>query len=72
MYKNLNAEMTRAELSNTDIAKLIGISRQTVVNKKKDKSKWKLNEMIQIQNCINSKLNKNYELDYLFERSIRG
>lgn len=68
MYNNLNAELSRGNISVNEIAEDIGITRQAFINKKKDKSKWKLNEMTKIQNYINSKLDTNYTLDYLFKR----
>ena len=68
MYRNLSAELSRANISITELANDMGITRQAFINKKKDTSKWKLNEMIKIQNYINSKLNTNYTLDYLFKK----
>lgn len=68
MYNNLNAELSRGNISVNEIAEDIGITRQAFINKKKDKSKWKLNEMVKIQDYINSKLDTNYTLDYLFQK----
>lgn len=68
MYKNLNAEISRADISIVELCEDIGITRQAFINKRKDKNEWKLNEMIKIQDYINTKLNTNYSLDYLFQR----
>ena len=68
MYNNLNAELSRGNISVNEIADDIGMTRQSFLNKRKDKSKWKLNEMTKIQCYINSKLNTNYTLDYLFQK----
>lgn len=68
MYRNLSAEISRSNISITELAEDIGITRQAFINKKKDKSKWKLNEMVKIQDYINSKLDTNYTLDYLFQK----
>ena len=68
MYNNLNAELSRGSISLNEIAEDIGITRQAFINKKKGKTNWKLNEMVSIQEYINSKLNTNYTLDYLFQK----
>ena len=68
MYNNLNAELSRGNISLNEIAEDIGITRQAFINKKKGKTNWKLNEMVSIQEYINSKLNTNYTLDYLFQK----
>lgn len=68
MYNNLNAELSRGNISLNEIAEDIGITRQAFINKKKGKNNWKLNEMVSIQEYINSKLNTNYTLDYLFQK----
>lgn len=68
MYNNLNAELSRGNISVSEIVDETGITRQSFINKKKDKSKWKLNEMVKIQSYINSKLDTDYTLDYLFKK----
>lgn len=68
MYNNLNAELSRGSISLNEIAEDIGITRQSFINKKKGIRNWKLNEMTKIQTYINSKLDTNYTLDYLFKR----
>ncbi len=68
MYNNLSAEISRANISITELVEDIGITRQAFNNKRKNITKWKLNEMLKIQAYINSKLDTNYSLDYLFKR----
>ena len=68
MYNNLNAELSRGNISLNEIAEDIGITRQSFINKKKGTRNWKLNEMVKIQTYINSKLDTNYTLDYLFQK----
>lgn len=68
IYNNLNAELSRGNISLNEIAENTGITRQAFNNKRNDTTKWKLNEMVKIQEYINSKLNTNYTLDYLFKR----
>lgn len=68
MYNNLSAEMIRSNISITELTEDIGITRQSFNNKKKDISKWTINDMVKIQKYINLKQNANYTLDYLFKR----
>ena len=68
MYNNLSAEMVRANISISELTEDIGITRQSFNNKKKDISKWTINDMVKIQEYINSKQNTNYTLDYLFQK----
>lgn len=67
MYKNLKAELVRAEINTNDITKQLGISRQALINKKNGKTEWKLSEVETLQRLINEKLNTNYTISYLFD-----
>lgn len=67
MFKNLKAELVRAEISNDDIVKKLNISRQALANKKNGKTEWKLSEVDALQKMINEKLNTNYTISYLFD-----
>ena len=67
MYKNLEAEIIRAGLSNNEMAEMLGITRSNFSQKLNKKVSWKLNEMLMIQTEINKRLAEDYTLDYLFQ-----
>ena len=67
MYKNLEAEIIRAGLSNNEMAEMLGITRSNFSQKLNKKVSWKLNEMVMIQTEINKRLAEDYTLDYLFQ-----
>lgn len=67
MYKNLEAEMTRASLSGRELSKKININAATFSKKMTGKALWKLKEMLSIQKEINLRLGSSYTLDYLFK-----
>lgn len=67
MYKNLKAELVRADITTDELTHKLGISRQALINKKNGKSEWKLSEVEAIQKMINEKLNTDYTISYLFD-----
>ena len=71
-YRNLAAEMKRAEITSTELSQLTDINSTSLSFKMNGKNEWKLNEMEKVQEIINKKLNKNYTLDYLFEQYEEG
>ena len=71
-YRNLAAEMTRANITAGEISNNIDLSEASFSLKMHGKRTWKLKEMTMIQDMINQKLDKNYTLDYLFEQYKEG
>lgn len=68
LYCNLSAEVSRLNISLTKFAESVGMTRQAFNYKKRGITNWTLNEMITIQNFINTQQNANYTLDYLFKK----
>ena len=68
LYNNLSAEISRLNISLTEFAEAIGMTRQAYNNKKRGISNWTLNEMVIVQKFINTQQNTNYTLDYLFKK----
>jgi len=62
MYKNLKAEMTRAEITQRELAKALGIHENSARNKLIGMSAFTVEEAFIIKN----RFFKNIELDYLF------
>lgn len=71
-YRNLAAEMVRADMTAVEISHNLELSEATFSLKMNGKRIWKLKEMTMIQDMINQKLDKNYTLDYLFEPVKEG
>ncbi|MBS4538183.1 XRE family transcriptional regulator [Clostridium sp. D2Q-11] len=65
MYKNLEAELARFNLTKGDIAKDLELSYGTIINKFKGKQDFTLGEAFIIKN----KRFSNLTIEYLFERS---
>ena len=63
---NILAEKARHGLTNDDLAKELGISRQSIINKLHGKFDWTLPEMVRLKNYFNEK-GSNISLDYLFD-----
>lgn len=66
MFRNLHAEISRAGLTQENLAELIDTSYSNLLNKIKGKRTWTLKEMLAIQEVLNQKLNAQLSLDYLF------
>lgn len=67
MFRNLHAEISRAGLTQENLAELINTSYGSLLNKIKGKRVWNLKEMVAIQEVLNQKLDANLSLDYLFK-----
>lgn len=67
MFRNLHAEISRAGLTQENLAELINTSYGSLLNKIKGKRVWTLKEMVAIQEVLNQKLDANLSLDYLFK-----
>lgn len=68
MFSNLSAEMTRARITAQNLAQILEKSEVTISYKINGIKDWNLKEMLKTQEYINSKLQQNYTLDYLFKR----
>lgn len=64
MFNNLKAEITRAGIKKTDLAKELGISVNTLINKLNGKKEFKLSEVQVILKMFPDK-----DIDILFERN---
>ena len=64
MYGNLIIEMKKAKISQTDIAELLGISKNSMCMKLKGKFSFRADEMFLIKN----KVFPECSLEYLFEK----
>lgn len=65
-YANLRAEMTRANIGNYKMAKLVGITPQGFYKKLNGNATWNLKEMNKIQEILQNTTNLKLPLDYLF------
>ena len=68
MYKNLEAEMTRYEITQKDIAKCINRTEGTTNLKMNGKAKFDVNELFMIRDFIQTKTDKYLSVDYLFKK----
>lgn len=71
-YRNLAAEMTRANITAVEISSIMSLSEASFSLKMNGKRTWKLKEMTTLQDMINTKLDKKYTLDYLFKPYKEG
>ena len=67
MYKNLNAEMSRHDIKNKDIATKLNITTSTASLKVNGKAKVTLQQAWSIQDLFLEKTGVNFTLDYLFK-----
>lgn len=65
MFPNLEAELTRFKLKQSDISKLLKINSSTTSDKMNGKREWKLSECKKIA----TELFDGLDLDYLFATS---
>lgn len=68
MYKNLVAEMARAGFTNKALAEKINIGEVAFGKKVNEVVDWKINEMVAVQNVLNSENDTSYSLDYFFKK----
>lgn len=64
MYKNLEAEMTRHNISKKNVAEFLNVRYATVVDKLNGKYDFKLNEAL----FIKKELFPNLDFEYLFQK----
>ena len=68
MYKNLVAEMARAGFTNKALAEKINIGEVAFGKKVNEVVDWKINEMVAVQNVLNSENSTSHSLDYFFKK----
>ena len=68
MYKNLVAEMARAGFTNKALAEKINIGEVAFGKKVNEFVDWKINEMVAVQNVLNSENGTSHSLDYFFKK----
>lgn len=68
MYKNLVAEMARAGFTNKALAEKINIGEVAFGKKVNEVVDWKINEMVAVQNVLNSENDTSHSLDYFFKK----
>lgn len=66
MFKNLRAEMARAELTTPKLAGAVGMPRATLWRMLNGKQQFRLGEMVAIQSELEGRNGAAYTLDYLF------
>ena len=68
MFKNLEAEMTRKNMSFEKMSELLGISYNSFRFKMKGITEWKYSEMLKIQDVLST--TTKLSLEYLFEMNV--
>jgi len=63
MYRNLKAEMIRANIASKDIAELLGIRYGAVINRLNGRNRFYLDEAFKIQSIFFPQI----DIKYLFE-----
>lgn len=66
MFKNLKAEVARAELTNSEVADAIGVKYPTLWRLLNGERQWRLVEMMALQSELERRNDATYTLDYLF------
>ena len=72
MYRNLEAEIARAGMSREECSVAIGKSKQTFDRLIAGKQPFRLGEMMLLKAELNSRLDADFTLDYLFEEVPHG
>ena len=65
MYRNLKAEMARADITGDDLAKELGITRSTMSRKINGMNEFTLKQAMQIKAILKTDM----ALEYLFDRT---
>lgn len=71
MYYNLKAELKRADIPITYLAKALGITRATIYNKIKGNINWNLVEALKIKAMIERATKRKYTMEELFKKEER-
>lgn len=68
IFRNLEAELTRAKITKAELAARIGISTGSISLKFNSKTEFTLPEMLAIQEQLKRSSGQEFTLDYLFMR----
>lgn len=68
MFYNLQDLMNRGNISQTELAKMVQISFTSMHYRFSGACDWKLREMLIVQKELNTILNTDYTLDYIFKK----
>lgn len=68
LFPNLEAELSRANLSKPALAQIIGIAQGSMYSKINGKTEFNLGEMQAIANCLETMTEQKLTLDYLFSK----
>lgn len=68
MYKNLEAEMVRKDITRKDLAELLNVRYATIVDKLKGRSSFTLDEAFKIRD----EFFQNFSIEYLFEVRMKS
>jgi len=69
MYKNLKAEIARAGLHKEDLARLLNVSVDSLIEKLSGKKDFMLDECLKIKSAL---AEKRLGLEYLFQTAEKG
>lgn len=67
MYRNLEAELVRYNITKPELARILNISIKSLYNRINGITDWNVEEVKKIQKYINDKSSSQLTLDYLFE-----
>lgn len=67
MYKNLKAELVRANITNKELSEVLGITKGTASLKINGKARITLKEAFMIQEFIYEKTGTKHTTEYLFK-----
>lgn len=68
VFKNLEAEMTRKNISFEKMSELLGISYNSFRFKMKGITEWKFSEMLKVQEILST--NTKLSIEYLFATEV--
>ena len=71
MYYNLKAELKRADIPITYLAKALGITRVSVHNKINGTINWNVVEALKVKAIIERATKRKYEMEELFKKEER-
>lgn len=69
MFRNLIAEMSRADLSQKELAKILGVTAGTVNKKFTGKVDFTVSEAFEIAHILTAKNGIDLTVDYLFRKN---
>jgi DNA-binding phage protein len=70
IYPNLEAELSRYNISKTSLARSLGLSRVSLYKKMRGAPSFTIDELKAIRLTLEIKTNEKFTLDYLFQESV--